>query len=55
MQLDRPFSEPTSVDNKLANVADAGIQVLRNNFARRTSPDGLFSNGANHAGSADRP
>jgi CheY-like chemotaxis protein len=31
MQPDRPLSKPTSVENKLANVSDAGIRVLRNN------------------------
>jgi hypothetical protein len=34
MQLDRPLSELTSAENKPAYLLAAGIQVLRNNFAR---------------------
>jgi hypothetical protein len=32
--FDRPLSELASVENKLAHLVDAGIQVPRNNFAR---------------------
>jgi hypothetical protein len=32
--FDRPLSELTGVENKLAHLSDPGIQVRRNNFAR---------------------
>jgi hypothetical protein len=32
--FDRPLSELTGVENKLAQFSDSGIQVRRNNFAR---------------------